>query len=147
MPNLSAFKKGVRECGKTLFPKVVKREQADLFGRVCSGILLATPVLTSHARHNWMPQLNEPLLEELEGVAGIDYTGEPFTGAEVAKIERVQNEIMESELGQTAYLSNNAPYIELLEDGWSQKAPAGMCELTIHSVLEHAQSQNVDLAE
>lgn len=140
MKGLSAFKKGLKT-ERTKFPMAVKSAQSGLSARLYSGIILKTPVLTGHARHNWMPQLGEPLHEELEGVAGVDYTGEPFTDTEIVKMRRVQKQLKAAPLGEAVYISNNAPYIERLEHGYSLKAPAGMVEVTILDVLEDVQGR------
>lgn len=44
---------------------------------------------------------------------------------------RVAREIAAKRLTGSLYLTNNLPYIERLEDGWSGQAPAGMVKLNI----------------
>jgi len=141
MNGLAQFKKGLK-AERSRFPNAVKSAQSGLAGRLYSGIILKTPVLTGHARHNWMPTVGEPLYQELEGVAGVDYTGEPFTETEIIKMRRVQRQLKAIPLGEAIYICNNAPYIEILEFGNpSPKAPHGMVEVTIVSVLEDVQSK------
>jgi hypothetical protein len=60
-------------------------------------------------------------------------------------MRRVQKQIESAPLGEAIYLANNAPYIELLEAGRSNKAPNGMVEVTIVEVLEELNSKQVDL--
>ena len=36
------------------------------------------------------------------------------------------------QLGQKLYITNNLPYAERIEDGYSQQAPAGMVKVTIN---------------
>jgi hypothetical protein len=140
MNGLAQFKKGLK-AERARFPNAVKSAQSGLAGRLYSGIILKTPVLTGHARHNWMPTVGEPLYQELEGVAGVDYTGEPFTETEIIKMRRVQRQLKATPLGEAIYICNNAPYIERLEHGYSQKAPTGMVEVTLLGVLEDVQSK------
>lgn len=141
MTNLTAFKKGLTTEATKTFPKVAKRAQSDLAGRIYSGVILKTPVLTGHARHNWMPTVGGPLTEELEGVFGGDTTGDAFTGTEVTKMVRVQKELQSLPLGEAVYISNNVPYIELLEHGSSNKAPDGMVEISVMEALEVVQRE------
>lgn len=138
---LAQFRKNLREVSKKKFPNAVKRFQGDLAARHYSGIVLKTPVLTGHARHNWVVTVEEPWTQEVEGVFGGDTTGDAFTGYEIQKMEFARRTLMKADLGETIYISNNAPYITRLEDGYSGKAPAGMVEVTINEVLEVVKTQ------
>lgn len=136
MPNLAKFKKGLLEVANKKVPDRVKEVQSDLAGHVYSGVVLRTPVLTGHARHNWMPTLKNPWLQEIEGVFGGDTTGDPFTATEIVKMKRIQRELKDLPVGQTVWIANSVPYIERLENGWSNKSPEGMAEVTVNSILE-----------
>ncbi len=105
MPNLSQFKKGLRDASRKEFPSAVKKAQANLAGRIYSGVVLKTPVLTGHARHN---------CEELEGVFGGDTTGDAFTETEVIKMRRVQKQIESAPLGEAEVLEElNSKQVDL----------------------------------
>lgn len=145
--NLTQFKKGLRDASRKAFPAAVKKAQSDIAGRIYSGVVLKTPVLSGHARHNWMPSIGYPVTEELEGVFGGEVTGDGLTDTEITKMQRVQRKIEAAPLGEAIYLSNNVPYIELLENGRSNKAPHGMVEVTIVEVLEQANSNGKSLLE
>ena len=80
----------------------------SMFGK----IVARTPVDTGRARGNWQSSLNTPSLQ-------IDPTGEGYQ-ATIASVK----------LGDSVFFINNLPYIEELEDGSSDQAPAGMVKVT-----------------
>lgn len=99
--------------------KVVRTATLELF----SGIIKSTPVDTGRARGNWQTSVGQPQGGTLER-----------TGMEAALTE-VQATVPEG-AGQLVYLSNNLPYIERLENGWSQQAPIGMVRINVDRVRQ-----------
>lgn len=99
--------------------KVVRTATLELF----SGIIKSTPVDTGRARGNWQTSVVQPQGGTLER-----------TGMEAALAE-VQATVPEG-AGQLVYLSNNLPYIERLENGWSQQAPIGMVRINVDRVRQ-----------
>jgi len=99
--------------------KVVRTATLELF----SGIIKSTPVDTGRARGNWQTSVGQPQGGTLER-----------TGMEAALAE-VQATVPEG-AGQLVYLSNNLPYIERLENGWSQQAPIGMVRINVDRVRQ-----------
>lgn len=84
-------------------------------------IVNTTPVDTGRARGNWLPSIGFPRTETVDR---FDPTGE----ATMREIESV----VPLKAGQVVWLSNNVPYIRLLEDGHSQQAgPHAMVRLNI----------------
>lgn len=78
-----------------------------------------TPVDTGHARAAWIPAVGAPNLAEPVGTDG------SLASAGAAQV-------MGFKLGQgMLYLSNVAPYVKRLNDGWSQQAPALFIEMCI----------------
>ena len=73
-----------------------------------------TPVDTGRARGNWHCTVGTPF-------AGQDATG--IDGSIQAAIPR--------RAGSVVYLTNNVPYIQKLEYGGSQQAPAGMVRVSV----------------
>lgn len=67
------------------------------------------------ARANWLPSLNVPITEQKDT---IDKTG-------AVTIQLAVSELSRFKLGDTFWISNNVPYIERLDQGWSTQAPAG----------------------
>lgn len=89
----------------------------ELFRRV----ILRTPVKTGRAIGNWQATIGTPSALTLDGTDGSDT-------AILRAIETVRG----WRLGSAAiFLTNNLPYIERLENGWSKQAPNGMVALTV----------------
>lgn len=81
--------------------------------QVFNNIIIETPVDTGRARGNWQASIGSPSSSELSEAA-----------AKAAK-EDVSKDIATWTLTDTAYLTNNLPYIEPLEIGWSGQRPNG----------------------
>jgi hypothetical protein len=97
---------------------VVPRKVAlEIFRRV----IFKTPVDKGGARANWQPSIGTPATGTLEAT---DKDG----NATLAKAQAV---LASANAGDIIYLSNNLPYIQRLEEGYSQRAPAGMVALTV----------------
>lgn len=79
-------------------------------------VVFATPVDTGRARSNWRAALGGPFTSELEETSAM--------GA----INQAESVINARGPGETIYISNNVPYIQRLNDGWSAQAPAGFVE-------------------
>lgn len=99
-------------------------------------IILKTPVKTGRARNGWVCTIGAPAVAMAKGE---DW----FQGQEVgnydksgrAAIEEAANQIMGWDSERVAvYLTNNLPYIQRLENGWSGQAPRGMVALTLAEV-------------
>ena len=138
------FKAGMVKARRTLIETLAKDAQLSVGQYVFEKIILRTPVLTGHARHNWYATVNTQWAIEREGVFGGSLTGEPITANERLMWADTRNQIKRMPLGQTIWICNNAPYIEKLESGtWSAKAPQGMVEITLREVLEGVYKQQV----
>lgn len=103
------------------FGEVPERMVRGTLLGLTSRIIKRSPVDTGRFRNNWQATVNSPA----SGLkTGVDKTGE---GA-VAEARTAVNRL---EMGQDFYLSNNLPYAQRLEFGWSQQAPNGMLRLSI----------------
>lgn len=102
-------------------------DNADRLVRRCAlaidaAVVLATPVDTGRARANWQVEVGGPATTE---VAATDKSGQ---GA----IQQGKNAIAGYVGGRGAiFITNNLPYIERLNDGWSAQAPAGFVEQAV----------------
>jgi len=76
---------------------------------------------SGRARGNWQPAINNAIGVELETT---DKNGN-------ATITKVGSETNNLKAGDTFYLSNNLPYAERLEYGWSKQAPSGMVRINL----------------
>ena len=97
-------------------------------------IILKTPVDTGRARSNWLCTIAAPAEAMAQGedwFQGMADAGGYDKSGRVA-IEEAANQAMEWKPGEVAiFLTNNLPYIQRLENGWSGQAPAGMVAVTI----------------
>lgn len=88
-----------------------------------------TPVDTGHARANWIPSVGEPFAGEVPGVS---------SSAHDAGVAAV----LGYKLGDgPAWVTNNVPYILVLNDGWSDQQPAGFIERAIDEALAEAREK------
>ena len=96
-------------------------------------VILKTPVDTGRARGNWMCTIAVPA----EAIAqGEDW----FKGQTIGDFDKSGRETIQAAADEVmawnprevaVFLTNNLPYIERLENGWSKQAPAGMVAITI----------------
>jgi len=86
-----------------------------------------TPVDTGHARANWVPSVGSPHSSVVDG-----------DGAHESGVAAV----IGYKLGDgPAWISNNVPYILMLNDGWSKQQPAGFVERAIAETLLEAEQK------
>lgn len=79
-------------------------------------IIMDTPVLSGRLRNNWMVSVNQ----------GSNETTESTENESIGRVNAVK-----FKLGDTLYLTNNLPYAERIEYGYSKKAPNGMTRRNI----------------
>ena len=89
--------------------------------KVFRRVILRTPVDTGRARANWQATVGSPVQGPIDSV---DPTGAGSVSTILPAIGAVQGD-------EPIFLTNNLPYIERLETGWSQQAPAGMVAITV----------------
>lgn len=84
-------------------------------------IIKRTPVDTGRAKANWHVELNN---QKTFARDETDKTGASTTAEVMARISKTK-------IGDSVFITNNLPYIEALENGHSDQAPAGMVKVTI----------------
>jgi len=89
-------------------------------------VVRSTPVDTGFARGNWLPGLNAPPLVPAS-------TLDPTALAAPARIAAAAELLR---LGDTFYITNNAPYIDLLNRGYSPQAAAGYVARSVDRGLQ-----------
>ena len=114
--SLDHFKIQSRDVASQVFRKIV----IDLD----SAVVRDTPVDTGRARGNWFPTLNSPSDETTNDKRRYTRTGNAVIG-------RVSETAKSAELGDTVWLTNNLPYINRLENGYSEKSTDGMVGINI----------------
>jgi hypothetical protein len=94
---------------------------------VLETVVRTTPVDTGKARRNWSVAINKgrPPSTELETT---DPSGESTIAEGALKILTTKRQP-----GEVVWISNAAPYIERLNEGWSAQAPAGFVELAVQA--------------
>ena len=101
--------------------KVVKGTLISMGGR----IIKRSPVDTGRFRGNWQFTINSPAIGQLAN-----------TSAPNSELMSAAN-AMES--GFIFYMTNNLPYGERLEYGYSDQAPAGMVRVTLQELEQVLQ--------
>lgn len=88
------------------------------------GVVFMSPVKDGRFRNNWMTQIGTPSDEVTDEV-------DP-SGAKA--ISRGAQEIEQLPQFSAIYLTNNVPYARRLEEGYSQRAPAGVVQVTFTNI-------------
>lgn len=89
--------------------------------KLYSAIILASPVDTGRFRMNWQATVDNPATGIL---IGDDPSGSRAIG-------RISHFVTSSTKWDEFRLTNNLPYAERLEFGWSKQAPNGMVRVTV----------------
>lgn len=98
-------------------------------------LVSGTPVDTGRARSNWLVQLNQPA----EGIIEAYVPGEFGTtgGANTqAALNQAQAAISNYTHGDVIHITNNLPYMQALNDGSSDQAPANFIEDGIQQAVQ-----------
>jgi hypothetical protein len=94
-------------------------------------VIRRTPEDTSRARANWNPDIN---------TINMDFDETKRAPGGRASIEQAKQVINGLKLGNAYSIANSTPYIEFLELGSSQQAPAGFLFLTAKEFPRIAQA-------
>ena len=101
---------------------------------VTANLIEATPVDTGWAQANWVPSVGKRSRRRARSFPG--RTPSAFVQAAVAKqsVGQAQAAGYKLERGRV-FVSNNVPYILRLNDGSSQKAPAGFVQRAVRKAV------------
>jgi len=120
--NFRDFARALDRATSNMLAEPVLRAKQDLARAALTRIVARTPAVTGHARANWQVSIGSPATGVVpgadpsgaatlaNGLAAIMGDGDPFT---------------------TVWITNNAPYIQTLEQGSSNQPPAGMVALAV----------------
>ena len=89
-----------------------------------------TPVLSGRARAGWGISV---------GAASEEMPSEGETSYPPPDLGRAIATLAEFRLGDDINVTNNLPYIERLNAGWSKKAPAGFVDLALEEALRQEE--------
>lgn len=99
---------------------VVQKIGMELLSRV----VLKSPVDTGRFRGNWNVAIQAP---DISTTDAVDKSGGPT-------ITRGSSVITGLQEPQVIWVSNNLPYAQRLEDGWSGQAPQGMVAVSVAEI-------------
>lgn len=98
-------------------------------------VVLATPVDTGRARSNWLVSLGSGREDTIEPYADLGSHTDPSKKSETANASAAMAQaagvVAGRKEGQDIYITNNLPYIELLNSGSSAQAPAHFVEKAV----------------
>lgn len=119
--NISDFNEKVKSLGQIAVRKICLE--------LTTSIIFKTPRKTGRAQSNWFASVGSP----------VNHTTEILEGSAISVVAR-ESKMADSAYGNVYWLSNNLPYIERLEYGYSKQAPAGMARISIEEVKRHYTS-------
>ncbi len=122
MPAPSVAARLISEALEGAVAQCVTAVTLDCYNGVTAVPPAGTPILTRHARSNWIPSV---------GVAVATVAGSPEsinTGRAAAGIAQVR--AYQLDQGNT-YITNSVPYIARLNDGYSRQTPAGFVDRAV----------------
>jgi hypothetical protein len=97
--------------------------------RILSTVIPATPVDTGRARANWQTSIGAPIRD---ATTQVDQSG-------TSTITKGRSVVESRPAGSTIYITNNVPYIELLNQGYSRQAPANFVLIAIRAAIAGMQ--------
>ena len=98
-----------------------------------SALVLTTPVDTGRARSNWQVSIGKSAL------GAVDTPVSPSESIGNAKSEL--SKLRDSD--SSVHITNNLPYIQRLNEGWSPQQPAGFVDQAIATVVGSIHKQRV----
>lgn len=111
-----------------LLEKATTRTVRRVVLQITSNLVETTPVLSGWARSNWIPSIKLPRTEPVGSKVAIDKGARSRGEASIATSYNISD--------GPAWITNNVPYIERLDEGESAKAPAGFVEDAIQRAVD-----------
>jgi len=102
--------------------RVTERQVIALVLDITADLIIQTPVDTGWAKSNWVPSVVAPEVELFGSRDSVDQSAQQRGQAEVLSY------ILE--MGPV-WITNNVPYIGLLNEGWSPKAQPGFVDMAV----------------
>lgn len=137
--NFSNFARRMRQRGQQVEEGVnrVVRTTALIADQ---NLVLSTPVDTGRARSNWQVSIGTPVETTREAFAPgeLGSTAGPNAQAAIAEGQQVINQ---RRSGETIFITNNLPYIQRLNDGYSAQAPAGFVQTAVQRAVEYVRTR------
>lgn len=128
--SLQQFAQIMQGAGKRL-PNAVNTLIKGLAEDIDRGVILETPVDVGTARSNWVVSLSTPEGNFIQAYAPGDRLGKGERRNAFAAVIQGRGVIAARQPGQTIFIQNNAPYIGVLNNGYSRQSPALFVESAI----------------
>lgn len=109
----------------------VNRKVRRIALAILTEVVVQTPVDTGRARANWSVGLGGPPDSGNEEPFAPGQGGNTAAANATAAIDAGRAAMEDREPEQDIYISNNVPYIQRLNEGWSAQAPAGFIQSAV----------------
>lgn len=134
MPSLSEFSRRITLRGQKV------AEGADALTRRVAlaadqAVVMGTPVDTGRARSNWIAQIGSAPDTVIDAYAP-GSLGDTEADNTQAALDQAEAVIRNYKGGEEIHITNNLPYIQRLNDGWSSQAPANFVEQAVLEALQ-----------
>ena len=86
-----------------------------------------TPVDTSKALSNWITTLDNPATTNIDPYS-VGKAGSTQAASAAEALAQATQALQSKRPGQVIYITNNLPYIQRLNEGYSKQQPAGFVE-------------------
>lgn len=127
MATAAQFSINLSKIAKDLPPKVIVLLHKKIALEALKRVVQKSPVDTGRFRGNWMASIG---VKSTDASGQNDPSGSSSLGRGSAVIGNIQPYTV-------IYLTNNLPYAERLENGWSKRAPQGMVTVTAAEIKAH----------
>lgn len=111
---------------------VISQEGRKLGVNIDRRLVLETPRDTGSAKASWLVAYGQPSNKI------VDVNGNEADTAAAQAIEKGALEASKFKAGDTLYITNNQPYIERLNEGWSEQAPSRYIDQIIEEEVASA---------
>lgn len=110
----------------------------DLGLEVTANLQERTPVDIGWARANWIPAIGAPqtIVNDGKPTPGAVSVAVARQAAGVAQLASYRHVAQGS-----IFVSNNAPYIRRLNDGWSRQAPSGFVQIEVRRAIKTVKAR------
>ena len=123
-------------------PKQLNQIKQELAIEFATEVVPATPVDTGRARGNWQAGLSRRPVGEIVGVYG-GRGGLNLGARGDSSIEQIRRVARAAKPRQRIYITNNVPYIERLNDGYSNQAPKRFVQMALQRARKTIDKQRI----
>ncbi len=127
-----SFENDLKRAKEQMFDKMSKIVRGGAVGAF-NAIIVSSPVDTGRFRGNWQASINTPKLDTLFGSVP--------KGEKITQVTDTESNTNGFTLNDILYLTNNLPYAQRLENGWSQKRGSGWVAAIVSETKSKIQSK------